>query len=44
VSNSVSLTETSMWFQVFNNAENTNKVILTIDPAKTNVFFRLTYP
>jgi autotransporter-associated beta strand protein len=43
LSNSVSLVNTSMWFQVVN-AELTNKVILTVKPTETNVFFRLIYP
>jgi autotransporter-associated beta strand protein len=43
MSNSVSLIDTSMWFQVIG-AETTNKIILTVDPAKTNVFFRLQLP
>jgi autotransporter-associated beta strand protein len=43
MSNSVSLIDTSMWFQVVG-AENTNKEIMTVDPSKTNVFFRLQLP
>ena len=42
-SNSVSLVNTGMWFQIAGSAA-TNKVIIIMDPTKTNVFFRLTYP
>jgi autotransporter-associated beta strand protein len=42
-SNSVSLLRTDMWFQIAGSTA-TNQMIFTLDPAKTNVFFRLSLP
>ncbi|HTY89193.1 MAG TPA: autotransporter-associated beta strand repeat-containing protein [Candidatus Acidoferrum sp.] len=42
-SNGVSLSRTDMWFQVVGSGV-TNQMIMVVDPAKTNVFFRLTTP
>jgi autotransporter-associated beta strand protein len=42
-SNSVGLLNTDMWFQIAGSAA-TNQMIFTLDPAKTNVFFRLLLP
>ena len=41
-SNSISLVNTSTWFNV-PGSEITNKIIITIDPASTNVFYRMKY-
>jgi autotransporter-associated beta strand protein len=41
-SNSVGVTSTANWFTVTNSSSGTNFVI-TVDPAKTNVFYRLIY-
>ncbi len=41
-SNSVSLTATN-WFKVPNSSTN-NQLVITLDPVKTNVFYRLVYP
>ena len=43
LTNSVGLTATSSWFPVAGSASVTNEVI-TIDPGKTNVFYRMVYP
>jgi len=43
LTNSVSLTATNQWFSYPNSANLTN-VNITIDPAKTNVFFKMQYP
>ena len=42
-SNSISLANPSNWFAVPGSAT-TNKVIITINPALSNVFYRMTYP
>jgi len=42
-SNSVNVADTGAWFPVPGSIT-TNRLILTIDPAKTNVFFRMVYP
>lgn len=42
-SNSISLVATDAWFSVPGSAA-TNQIPLGMDPAKTNVFFRLTWP
>jgi hypothetical protein len=42
-SNSVSITATGQWFSV-SGAPATNQESFTIDPSKTNVFFRMIYP
>jgi hypothetical protein len=41
--NAVSLVNTSAWF-AFPNSSTTNRVLITIDPARNNLFFRLRYP
>lgn len=43
LTNSVSLTAANQWFPYPNSANLTN-VNITIDPAKTNVFFKMQYP
>lgn len=43
LTNSVALTATNQWFPYPNSANLTNADI-TLDPAKTNVFFRMVYP
>jgi autotransporter-associated beta strand protein len=43
LTNSVGLTATNQWFPYPGSASITN-VSLTVDPTKTNVFFRLAYP
>jgi len=43
LTNSVSLTATNQWFPYPNSASLTN-VTITLDPVKTNVFFRMVYP
>jgi|GEM_PF-1450651 len=43
LTNSVSLTQTNQWFPYPNSANLTN-VNITIDPTKTNVFFKMQYP
>jgi hypothetical protein len=42
-SNSVSLVNTAAWATV-SGSSTTNEFILTIDPLKTNVFFRMRLP
>jgi hypothetical protein len=42
-SNSVGLTASTFWFAVGNSAA-TNKMVVPVDIARTNVFFRLVYP
>lgn len=42
-SNAVSLTATGSWFTVAGSST-TNQAIISLDPATTNVFFRLAYP
>ncbi len=42
-SNSVSLTSTNFWFLVPNSTA-TNQMIITVDPAKPNVFYRMHHP
>lgn len=42
-SNSISLANPNNWFAV-PGSTTTNKVIITINPAQTNVFYRMTYP
>jgi len=42
-SNSISLSNPNNWFAV-PGATTTNKVIITINPAVSNVFYRMTYP
>jgi autotransporter-associated beta strand protein len=42
-SNSVGLLNTDMWFQIAGSAA-TNQMIFTLDPTKSNVFFRLMLP
>jgi autotransporter-associated beta strand protein len=42
-SNSVSLLSTGSWYTVAGSTS-TNRVVLTIDPGKTNVFFRMSLP
>jgi hypothetical protein len=41
--NSVGLKSTNSWFPVTGSASVTN-VVITMNPSKTNVFFRLVYP
>jgi fibronectin-binding autotransporter adhesin len=41
--NSVSVADANAWF-AYPGSAMTNRVILSIDPAKANVFFRLVYP
>ena len=43
LTNSVSLSQTNQWFPYPNSANLTN-VNITIDPTKTNVFFKMQYP
>ena len=43
LTNSVGLTATSQWFPYPNSANLTN-VSITMDPTKTNVFFKMQYP
>ncbi len=43
LTNSVSLSQTNQWFPYPNSANLTN-VNITIDPTKTNVFFKMVYP
>ena len=43
LTNSVGLTATNQWFPYPNSANVTN-VNITIDPTKTNVFFKMVYP
>ena len=43
LANSVSLTATNLWFPYPNSANLTN-VNIPMDPAKTNVFFKMQYP
>jgi fibronectin-binding autotransporter adhesin len=42
-SNSVSLADTNFWFDVANSQLDTN-LIITVNPAQTNVFYRLRHP
>lgn len=44
--NSVGVTAANAWFEYppGTGSRNTNRVIITIDPTKSNVFFRLVYP
>jgi len=39
----MSLTVTGAWFTVSGSAS-TNKMFIPLDPSRTNVFFRLSYP
>jgi autotransporter-associated beta strand protein len=41
--NTISLTESNAWFPLAGSAA-TNQVYLTIDPAQSNVFYRLVFP
>jgi fibronectin-binding autotransporter adhesin len=41
--NAVSLTDTNFWFD-YPGSTGTNNIIISIDPSRTNVFFRLVYP
>jgi hypothetical protein len=43
LSNSVSITASDQWYPVAG-SEATNRVIITPNPARTNVFYRLVYP
>jgi hypothetical protein len=43
LTNSVGLTAANQWFPYPNSANLTN-VNITMDPTKTNVFFRMVYP
>jgi len=43
LTNSVGLTATNQWFPYPNSANLTN-VSITMDPTKTNVFFKMQYP
>jgi len=42
-SNSVGLLSTGSWFTVSGSAA-TNRVVITLDPAKSSVFYRMIYP
>lgn len=44
--NSIGLTAPNAWFEFppGTGSRNTNRVVITIDPTKSNVFFRLVYP
>ncbi|HEU5395768.1 MAG TPA: hypothetical protein VFV81_01280, partial [Verrucomicrobiae bacterium] len=42
-SNSVSLMDTNSWFDI-SGSDATNKVVITLDPTMTNVFYRLLLP
>ena len=42
-SNSVNLVDTNQWFTVPGSAA-TNSVIITVDPTKPQVFYRMSHP
>jgi hypothetical protein len=44
--NSVSIANSNAWFEYPSGtgSRNTNQVVITVNPSKANVFFRLTYP